>query len=198
MNLLTIGTLAYLGIGTLAALYFIAVRYVKFDQFDARFCRRDALAVIVQSVFLWPLFLIAPRNPFLNPYRCLRGYGASKADAERKFHAFLKNPPPSGRLIRIRPTHRLTGDSQGLFTFPSASLLSAAESRLARRPSLDDEIRPCEYLHAWLSASRCPKSGIADAPDDMRAIPGVVGDLLRAGEAGLFARSAGLNTVQMS
>lgn len=92
----------------------------QYDWADWQFNRNKILNKVMRRVFLWPFFLVAPRELIKPAFDFTPGEfsGEDEAELARKQTTFMGNPPPCGSTISF------SGDQgwssiKGEFLFPS-------------------------------------------------------------------------------
>ena len=169
----------YAVVGGLFAVFLLILRARTFDKFDYIYCQRTSVVAMIQAFFLWPLLLLTPRSPLKKPYYFLRAGNDHHADQQRRKWAFIKNPPPSGRRIKIQPSTGFSDDSEATFIFDSRDLLEMVQNKLVKSGHWHPERDQHEMLHAWLSSDPTPQAHVVDVPGNLRGIADFVDQLVR-------------------
>ncbi len=75
----------------------------KYDWADWQFNRNQILGRIMRRVFLWPVFLVAPKQLIKPVFDFGHGsfLGEDEAELARKRATYMDNPPPCGSTISI-------------------------------------------------------------------------------------------------
>ena len=172
----------YAIVGGLFAVFLLILRARTFDKFDYIYCQRTSVVAMIQAFFLWPLLLLTPRSPINKPYEFLRAGNNHHADQQRRKWAFIENPPPSGRQIKIQPHTRFSDDSEATFIFDRFDLLEIVEKTLIKSGHWHPEKDQHEMLHAWLSSDPNPQAHVVDVPGHLRDVANLVDQLVREGK----------------
>lgn len=79
----------------------------NFDWADWQFNRKQLLNKVMLRVFLWPFFLISPKQLIKPVFKFKPGpfFMEDEAALARKQAAFMSKPPPCGRTISFTGEH---------------------------------------------------------------------------------------------
>ena len=93
----------------------------KYDWADWQFNRNQILNRIMRRVFLWPFFLVAPKQLIKPAFDFKHGEfcGEDGAELARKRTDFMDNPPPCGSTISFSGEHGWSS-IKGEFLFPAS------------------------------------------------------------------------------
>lgn len=91
-----------------------------FDWADWQFNRKQILSKVMSRVFLWPFFLISPKQLFKPAFKFKPGpfFMEDEAALARIQAAFMSKPPPCGRTISFSGEHGWSS-VKGEFLFSS-------------------------------------------------------------------------------
>lgn len=93
----------------------------KYDWADWQFNRNKLLNKVMRRVFLWPFFLVAPKQLIKPAFNFKPGEfcGEDGAELARKRTDFMDNPPPCGSTISFSGEHGWSS-VKGEFLFPAS------------------------------------------------------------------------------
>lgn len=169
---------AYSGVALMVCVRLLYAASRKYDWADWQFNRDQILNKVMLRVFLWPFFLVAPRQ-LINPafdFKPGEFCGADGAELARKRTGFMDNPPPCGSTISVTGMHGWT-NIKGEFLFPA----SAAHEFALKKWREDRKLPGLRGAIWWLGLRNDDLGEKTPVPEILLNFDRIVHDMIDAG-----------------
>ncbi len=150
----------------------------KYDWADWQFNRDQILNKVMLRVFLWPFFLVAPRQ-LISPgfdFKHVSIFPEDEAKLARKRAAFMDNPPSCGNTISVSGSMGWT-DAKGEFLFPS----SVAHEFALKKWGEDRNLPGLRGTIWWLGLRNDDLGEKTPVPSILQNFDNIVHDMIDAG-----------------